>query len=111
MSVQLVLYPQNYLGYLYSTLVSNNLLADSQSFISVLSTSVYTYTTTPNTVVDSFSAGANWKGFYIAGQTAPQNTGNNLVLTGQNTPAFNSGVYKKLTGLTVGQNYTIKIDV
>ena len=111
MSVQLVLYPQNYKGYLYSTLVSRNILADSQSFLSVLSTSVYTYTTTPNTVVDSFSAGANWKGFYIAGQTAPQNTGNNLVLTGQNAPALNSGVYQKLTGLTVGQNYTITIDI
>ena len=111
MSVQLVLYPQNYLGYLYSTLVSRNILADSQSFLSVLSTSVYTYTTTPNTVVDSFSAGANWKGFYIAGQTAPQNTNNTLILTGQNAPALNSGVYQKLTGLTVGQNYTVTIDI
>ena len=110
MSVQLVLYPQNYEGYLYSTLVSNNLLADSQSFISVLSTSVYTYTTDPNTVINSFSAGANWKGFYLAGQTAPQNTNNTLILTGQNS-SNTSGVFQKLTGLTVGQNYTITIDV
>ena len=76
MSVQLVLYPQNYEGYLYSTLVSNNLLADCQSIISVLSTSVYTYTTDPNTVINSFSAVANWKGFYLAGHTSPQNTNN-----------------------------------
>ena len=111
MSVQLVLFPQNYSGYTYTSTAPRNLLADSDYFLSASSSFMNTYTAgnDGNAVINSNPGYNNWRGFYLAGQQAPQRTGGNLILTGQNSNSDNTGVYQKLYNLTVGQNYTVSV--
>ena len=111
MSVQLVLFPQNYSGYTYTSTAPRNLLADSDYFLSASSSFMNTYTAgnDGNAVINSNPGYNNWRGFYLAGQQAPQRTGGDLILTGQNSNSDNTGVYQMLYNLTVGQNYTVSV--
>ena len=79
MSVQLVLFPQNYSGYTYTSTAPRNLLADSDYFLSASSSFMNTYTAgnDGNAVINSNPGYNNWRGFYLAGQQAPQRTGGN----------------------------------
>tara|TARA_R100000900_G_scaffold130874_1_gene107000 strand:+ start:646 stop:3450 length:2805 start_codon:yes stop_codon:yes gene_type:complete len=111
MSVQLVLFPQNYQGFSYTASGQSNLLSDSNYFLSASSSFMNTYSAgnDGNAVINGFPGYNNWRGFYLAGQQKPQRTGGNLILTGQNSATDNSGVYQKLNNLTVGQNYSVTV--
>ena len=86
MSVQLVLFPQNYQGFSYTASGQSNLLSDSNYFLSASSSFMNTYSAgnDGNAVINGFPGYNNWRGFYLAGQQKPQRTGGNLILTGQN---------------------------
>ena len=118
MSVQLIVYPQNYNGQFnaYSSTTSE-FLVNGINFIGLNSTSSYDYTFTNGinaqvNAINNLAPALNaWKRYRTTGSgtpTLPTVTSNNLVLTSASTDTA-SGVYQKLSNLNVGQSYTLSI--
>ena len=118
MSVQLIVYPQNYEGeYNVFSLSTNDMLVNGINFIGLNGTSSYDYTGTNgiNAQVNAINNQAPsinvWKRYRTTGSgtpTLPVVTSGNLVLTSASTDTA-SGVYQKLSNLNVGQTYTLSI--
>ena len=118
MSVQLIVYPQNYEGeYNIFSSSTNDMLANGINFIALSTTSSINYTGTNGLNAQIFaitnqSPSINaWKRYRTIGSgipTLPTVTLGNLVLTSAATNTA-SGVYQKLSNLNVGQSYTLSI--
>ena len=125
MSVQLIVFPQSYDGVYNSTSypLSINYIADGGVFAGVDSASTYSYNgvqadvqqlaidnqpaTIPNTWYRYHTSG----GSYYYNITQPQEVGGNVVFSGAYVTTPNhSGIYQKLSNLTVGVNYTVTVD-
>ena len=121
MSVQLVLYPQNYKGrYSASTIaVFNEYVADNQNFNTVNSLAGYD-STASDVGLDAMnnSVGiAAWKRFRSTGGTfasvtmPSQSYANKLELYSANGSTSSSGVYQKIINLTQNTVYDLKINI
>jgi hypothetical protein len=115
MSVQLVVYPQNYQGYAYTAGASQNqYVADNQSFVTVgtgASNVVLTGSQTGAFALNSSPPIASWKKYNYTGQTAPTISGGNLILTGQNSNSQQTGVYQTIFNLIPGQQYQFTMNI
>ncbi len=115
MSVQLVIYPQNYQGYNYTSGASlNQYVADNQLFMSVgtgASNVVLTGSQTGAVALNSSPATGNWKKYNYTGETAPVVTNTNAILTGQNGNTRQTGIYQEIYNLTPGQQYIFTMDI
>ena len=121
MSVQLVLYPQNYKGrYSASTIsVFNEYVADNQNFNTV--NSLAGYDSTANDVgldaINNSVGIAAWKRFRSTGGTfasvtmPSQSYANKLELYSANGSTSSSGVYQKIINLTQNTVYDLKINI
>ena len=121
MSVQLVLYPQNYKGkYSASTIpVSNEYVADNQNFNTV--NSFAGYDSTANDVgldaINNSVGIAAWKRFRSTGGTfatvtmPSQSYANKLELYSANGSTSSSGVYQKIINLTQNTVYDLTINI
>ncbi|QDP52295.1 MAG: hypothetical protein Tp152SUR359831_43 [Prokaryotic dsDNA virus sp.] len=123
MSTQLILYPQNYTGYSYSSsLYIQEFVNDPEfngSFFGTIQNAVYN-----SAGFNNFMATAppisGWKGFHSNSGTgwynntsAPTISGGVLTLHGTNGPSSVGsicGVYQKISGLTIGQSYELVVD-
>jgi hypothetical protein len=115
MSVQLVLYPQNYNGYRYTSgQTQSEFIADNNLFVSVgtgTSDVVLTAGQTPVNAISSSAPITNWKKYNFTGEAAPTLSSGRLHITGQNGNTQYAGVYQKITNLIVGQSYIFKMSV
>tara|TARA_R110002020_G_scaffold240290_4_gene453059 strand:+ start:2249 stop:5050 length:2802 start_codon:yes stop_codon:yes gene_type:complete len=116
MSVQLTVYPQNFSGFVPSTVVSLNQLNENVYFTS-LNSAVTTVTSQPWLAIDNTPASVNWERFAETGMTEPAPILNVILLEvylefygGNGVVAF-SGVYQKLPNLIIGQTYEILLDI
>ena len=121
MSIQLVVYPQNYLGYTAYNNPAMNLLQDGSAFNTIPNalTESITPPQLPYFALNNSPANTNWKSFGITGSTAPAKAFNNTYL--QNEVRFfgtnlapnvaTTGIYQKVTNLVIGQTYDIILDV
>jgi len=118
MSVQLILYPQNYNGtYTYtSNPVLNQYVAD-ENFNSGLSASTGTTNSQPSyyAVRNSLPISA-WKAFRSTGGdfgvcVAPSISGSGLTLYSNTGTTSSTGIYQLISNLTAGQCYEVKITV
>ena len=121
MSVQLIVYPQIYDGQYNSiSTTSGEFVVDGINFSTINSASSYDSLTPPtgNVIADVLtnanpSAVNTWYKFRstkTGTPTLPTQTSNNLVLNTV-TPLSTSGVYQKLSNLTVGQQYTLTVNI
>jgi len=121
MSIQLVLYPQNYQGYSQiSGNIGANLVADGQAFTSApLSQTVLSYTPYELTfnALNTLPPVNNWQSFYHNGITNGITTAfNNTTLTpevrfqganlGSSVPYV--GIYQRIDGMIPGQQYELR---
>ena len=125
MSVQLIVFPQSYEGVYNSTSypLTINFIVNGGLFTGLNSTSVYSYNgvqadvqqlavinqpaTIPNTWYRYHTSG----GSYYHNITQPQVVGGNVLFSGFTVSNPNhSGIYQKLSNLTVGVNYTVTIE-
>jgi len=121
MSVQLIVYPQSYDGQFNSiSTTSGEFVVDGINFSTINSASSYDSLTPPTlNVIADVLANANpsavntWYKFRstkTGTPTLPTQTSNNLVLNTVTTLSI-SGVYQKLSNLTVGQQYTLTVNI
>ena len=121
MSVQLIVYPQSYDGQFNSiSTTSGEFVVDGINFSTINSASSYDSLTPPTAnVIADVLANANpsavntWYKFRstkTGTPTLPTQTSSNLVLNTV-TPLSISGVYQKLSNLTVGQQYTLTVNI
>ena len=120
MSVQLIVFPQNYEG------VTNAISGSSTEFIvnginftNLSAANSYDSNTSSigdismiDTLINQPPLVNAWQRFRTTSSgtpTLPTSTSNNLVLSAAST-STSSGVYQKLTNLTIGQNYTLTIN-
>jgi|21_taG_2_1085346.scaffolds.fasta_scaffold01524_7 hypothetical protein len=125
MSVQLIVFPQSYNGVYNSTSypLTIQYLVNGGLFTDLNSTSLYSYNgvqadvqqlavinqpvSIPNTWYRYHTSG----GSYYYNITQPQVVGGNVLFSGAYVTTPNhSGIYQKLSNLTVGVNYTITVD-
>ena len=126
MSTQLILYPQTYQGQVnsISTPVLNQFLVNGINFIGLNSTNIYNSSPTggispsQDAITNSPPASSGvWHRFTTSGDVswgavaAPQSALNNLVLSYNAVTAGNTGIYQQLSGLTVGVQYDIVINI
>ena len=121
MSVQLVLYPQNYNGRYSATSISvfNEYVADNQNFNTVNSYAGYDSTASdPGLDAINNSIGiAAWKRFRSTGGTfasvtmPSQSYANKLELYSASGATSSSGVYQKIVGLTQNSVYDLTINI
>jgi hypothetical protein len=120
MSVQLVVFPQTYQGYIYTNQITQQYVADNTVFNSVgtgASNFVLTSTQTATNAVNSVAPNTNWRKFNYTGQTAPTlltpGTAGifGLRLTGQNQQGRQTGVYQLITGLVPGNWYSLTMNL
>ena len=114
MSVQLIVYPQNYNGYRLSNNPSNNFLVDGIDFNSVNASTEQAVTLSNGTqeAIDFYNptmAVNTWYRFY-EGASEVLASGNSLTINPQTTKP-QQGILQKLSNLTVGAVYDIIIDV
>lgn len=115
MSVQLTLYPQNFQGFVNTSVVSLNQLSDSLYFVSLFS-AVPTYGQA-YVAVNGTPATTNWNSYCTATFTPPAVIFNwflgeaYMVLYGGNGSMNISGTYQKLTNLIIGQTYEVLVDI
>ena len=118
MSVQLIVYPQNYEGqYNAFSTSATEALVNGINFTGLNTTTSYdssgVYTIT-DTITNEPPVIANtWYRFRSTSAgtpTLPTVTSNNLVLNSTTTQTL-SGVYQRLTNLTIGQQYTFIINI
>ncbi len=125
MSVQLILYPQNYQGVYQSnsSVITTNLVADGSRFTSISSHSGYS-SSTSDPAFDAITNDApisNWKKFRSQGSTAFANVDFPIVISGFNPKLrfraasggtnSSSGVYQTINNLVVGASYQLKFRV
>jgi hypothetical protein len=120
MSVQLIVFPQNFDG------VTNAISGSSTEFIvnginftNLSAANSYDSNTSSigdismiDTLINQPPLVNAWQRFRTTSSgtpTLPTSTSNNLVLSAAST-STSSGVYQKLTNLTIGQNYTLTIN-
>jgi len=125
MSVQLIVFPQSYEGVYNSMSYPStiNFIVNGGVFTGLNSTSVYSYNgvqtdvqqqaidnqpaTIPNTWYRYHTSG----GSYYYNITQPQAVSGNVLFSGNTiTTPNHSGIYQKLSNLTVGVNYTVTVD-
>tara|TARA_R110000824_G_scaffold259284_1_gene448064 strand:+ start:2024 stop:4828 length:2805 start_codon:yes stop_codon:yes gene_type:complete len=114
MSTQLILYPQSYNG-IYSFNSENEFMVDGIYFSSIDgSTSSSTATTidnhlyaTPPSIINTWY---RWRSTDTGTPALPVETSGNLVLNAV-APSSISGVYQKLSNLTVGASYTLTVNM
>ena len=115
MSVQLVIYPQNYQGYNYTSGArQSEHIADNQLFMSVgtgASNVVLTGSQTGAVALNSSPAIGSWKKYNYTGETAPVVTSTNAILTGQNGNTRQTGIYQEIYNLIPGQQYIFTMDI
>ena len=126
MSTQLILYPQNYSGYSYTTSpIFNEYMGDYQfnsNTLSDTSTANGTLNFLPAIMNNSPSLLGSWKAFYYSGSpassyytavAAPTISGSKLTLTGASSGSLTglSGVYQTVTNLVIGYQYWIHFDM
>ena len=122
MNTQLILYPQSYTGQYNTTtntytIGSTEFVVDGMNFSTINSAPTYEQVTNyppgiiaaaPPSIINS------WYRFrtpLLAPQAAyPSNVGSTLVLNSSAATTM-TGVYQRLSGLTIGQNYDITVDV
>ena len=118
MSVQLIVYPQSYNGtYNAVSSSSTEFLVNGINFNNLNSTA--TYQSNGNyppyqDVLDNAPASIpnTWYRFRVDGVVAyPLEVSGNLVLDSIAGPATSTGVYQRLTNLTIGVQYTITINL
>ena len=117
MSVQLILYPQNYNGqYSFtSTPVLNQYVADGNFNSGIFSATSTTNNKPSNYALTNSGAISAWKSFYSTGGTfastsAPTVT-TNLNLTASGSATSSSGIYQKISNLTIGSCYEVKVTI
>jgi len=121
MSVQLVLYPQNYEGRYSTTSIAvfNEYVADNQNFNTINNLTGYDSTASdPGLDAINNSVGiAAWKKFRSTGGTfasvtmPSQSYANKLQLYSANGSTSSSGVYQKIIGLTQNTVYDLTINI
>ena len=120
MSIQLILFPQNYNGYSYTTSTNNQWIVDGTNFTSMNSSAscdsnaVLSLAPLECINAENVSSGIivnTWYRFRTITPTPalPTMAGGNLVLYTA-APLSVEGVYQRLDGLTVGQIYNITIN-
>jgi len=119
MSVQLILYPQNYNGtYNEISSSSTEFIVNGLNFNGLNTTPTYTSSTTGSTFLDVLTSAPpiitnSWYRFRTdaTGTPAyPTSSVGNLILDSVTTLTL-AGVYQKLSNLVVGQQYTITINI
>lgn len=120
MSLQLVLYPQEYNGqYTYNSVVSNtNLIADSYFYFAnfFLITSPVTTSTPSETAMLSSVPVQAWKTYHTNGGSfdataAPTITTNTNKINLTSTGTGKSGAYQLVDGLSIGTDYNITVKI
>tara|TARA_R110000824_G_scaffold228773_2_gene416522 strand:+ start:550 stop:3297 length:2748 start_codon:yes stop_codon:yes gene_type:complete len=114
MSTQLILYPQSYNG-IYSFNSDNEFIVDGINFTSIngstsysTATSIDTHLfTTPPSIINTWY---RWRGTSTGTPAFPVETSGSLVLNAV-APSSISGVYQKLSSLTVGASYTVTVNM
>ena len=114
MSVQLVVFPQNHQGYQYTAgLGFPQLVTDGTLFASAVN-STNTTLTSGQKAIDAITASpptTNWQRFTTSGGTAPTVIASQVRFTGNNALGNESGIYQRINGLVVGQQYQLVINV
>ena len=114
MSVQLVVFPQNHQGYQYTAgLGFPQLVTDGTQFNSAVN-STNTTSTTGQFAIDALTASppsTNWQRFTTSGGTAPTVIAGQVRFTGNSSFIKESGIYQRINGLVVGQQYQLVINV
>ena len=114
MSVQLVVFPQNHQGYQYTAgLGFPQLVTDGTIFASAVN-STNTTLTTGQSAIDALAASpptTNWQRFTTSGGTAPTVIASQVRFTGNSSFTKESGIYQRINGLVVGQQYQLVINV
>ena len=119
MSVQLIVYPQNYNGsYNEISSSSTEFIVNGLNFNGLDTTPTYTSSTTGDVILDVLTSAPpiiinSWYRFRTdaSGTPAyPLNSAGNLILDSVTTFTL-SGVYQKLSNLVIGQQYTITINL
>ena len=114
MSTQLILYPQNYKGFRTSSAGAVEYVVDGQFFSTLNSSSTIT---NPGIIAAVLSSQppAILNTWYRARTNAaieyPKEVNTALVFYTVATSAYSSYVYQRLSNLTVGQNYTVTINL
>ncbi len=120
MSVQLILFPQNYNGYTATTVVPNNqFVADKTQFLTLLNHSGYDSTANDPALdaINNDPAISSWKRFRSTGGafasvTMPtRSNANRLELFSSAVSTSSSGVYQKIIGLTPNVVYDLSITI
>ena len=115
MSVQLILFPQNYRGYdsnIFTT--TNQFVIDGTDFNTVNASTDHTVTLPNGTqeAIDYYGSGLvvnTWKRFH-KGTSGVSESGGILTIN-PNTAKTQQGLLQKLSNLTVGLNYIITLDI
>ena len=117
MSVQLIIYPQNYLG-IFNTISGNptEAIANGFSFINLDNTGTYTSTSgTPyvDTITNAPPTIINtWYRYRVGASAFPTVVLADLVLNSLgNGSSEPTGIYQKMSNLTIGQQYTVTINI
>ncbi len=122
MSTQLILYPQYNAGYDFNVSTYNQFIVNGSLFTNLNATNLHSTTfstpyqdvvfSAPATVVNTWyrfrtiAGGATW------GEVSPpQSASNSLVLSYNGTTVGRTGVYQQMTGLVVGADYDIIINI
>ena len=114
MSTQLILYPQSYKG-IYSFNSENEFIVDGINFSTIDASTSYSttgsidahLTATPPTIVNTWF---RFRNTVSSTPAFPVETTGNLVIHGT-TPSSYSGVYQKMSNLTIGASYTLTINM
>tara|TARA_R110002020_G_scaffold55316_1_gene153636 strand:- start:3071 stop:5884 length:2814 start_codon:yes stop_codon:yes gene_type:complete len=122
MSTQLILYPQYYNGFNSTSSTYNQFVVNGSFFTNLNSTDLHSTTyivpyqsamySQPPSIVNTWyrftttGGGATW-----GAVTAPQEALNNLVLSYNGTTIGHTGVYQQMSGLVVGADYDVVIDI
>jgi hypothetical protein len=117
MSVQLIIYPQNYSG-IFNTISGNptQAIANGISFINLDNTGTYTSTSgTPyvDTITNAPPTIINtWYRYRVGASAFPTVVLADLVLNSLgNGSSEPTGIYQKMSNLTIGQQYTVTINI
>ena len=120
MSVQLILFPQNYNGYSATTVVPNNeFVADNTQFLTLLNHGGYDSNANDPGLdaINNDLATSSWKRFRSTGGTfasvtmPTRSNANRLELFSSAISTSSSGVYQKIIGLTQNVVYDLSITI
>jgi len=115
MSTQLILYPQNYLGYTGSPVALIEYFVDGQNFSDVNASST-TLVTQPSAVQNAINSIApsmvtnTWYRYYTGASVGVSQSSNKLTLEVPNLGPGDTGIIQKLSNLTVGAVYVASVN-